>query len=338
MARKIWEKDTLYNILRPYVDWCTWQGFSWINVIGKENIPDNAAVILAPNHCNTLMDALVVLQCFRGPSSYGARADLFNNPTAAKALRFLKIVPIARKRDGTRAVAQNLEVFDEVVDILDHNVPFCIFSEGTHHASHRIQAVKKGIWRLAFLAQSKLDKPVYIVPVGLDYEYFFRTAGQIDVRFGKPISVSDKTEEKIPELCDLLHDSIQTLLQRPDKDYIDENGEFVYYKKRKRGILNTMGRIAAGMIMLPSFALFAIPNLPSAISSQYLIGKLKDKTWSTSMYVVTRVAFNLLLILLTVILGLTYLNIWWVIALLALLAISSRAFLWQANFYKDLLD
>ena len=64
---KIWQRNTAYSLLRPYIDWCTRTSFSYLEVSGKENIPTDGAIILAPNHCNTLMDALLVLQADRGP-------------------------------------------------------------------------------------------------------------------------------------------------------------------------------------------------------------------------------------------------------------------------------
>ena len=59
--RKIYEYNFWYSFLRPYVDFITKTSFNSITVKGEENIPEDGAVIYAPNHCNTLMDALVVL-------------------------------------------------------------------------------------------------------------------------------------------------------------------------------------------------------------------------------------------------------------------------------------
>ena len=61
MARKnIYDKDLGYSLLRPIVDWHTKASYRKIEVRGEENLPTDGPVILAANHCNTLMDALVV--------------------------------------------------------------------------------------------------------------------------------------------------------------------------------------------------------------------------------------------------------------------------------------
>ena len=129
---KIYEKDVWYDILRPYVDWCTRHSYSRIEVRGRENIPTDGAVIIAPNHCNTLMDALVVLQSFKNESVFGARADMFKRPLIAKAMFFLRILPMVRQRDGLRNVLKNYESIDTITETLEHGVRFCMYPEGRH--------------------------------------------------------------------------------------------------------------------------------------------------------------------------------------------------------------
>ena len=51
-------------------------------------------------------------------SPIGARADIFRKPAASKALRFLRILPMTRERDGLRTVTGNYKTFDEIDDAL----------------------------------------------------------------------------------------------------------------------------------------------------------------------------------------------------------------------------
>ena len=89
--REFWDKDRLYSTLRRYVDFTTRRSYRRITVEGA--LPpdtDGIATIYAPNHTNTLMDALVVLQLRRGGTLFGARADVFRKPVIARILHFLK--------------------------------------------------------------------------------------------------------------------------------------------------------------------------------------------------------------------------------------------------------
>ncbi|MBO5419159.1 MAG: 1-acyl-sn-glycerol-3-phosphate acyltransferase [Bacteroidales bacterium] len=190
---KIYEANSVYSILRYYVDWCTKRSFRRVEVKGTENIPQDGAVIIAPNHCNTLMDALVILRTEKDEIVFGARADLFNNKFIGKIMTFLRILPMMRQRDGLRNVLKNNETSEIIVETLENGVPFCIFPEGTHRTMHSLRALGKGVFRIAIAADKKFGgvKPVYIIPTGIEYGDYFRTRSTSLVTFGKPINVTE---------------------------------------------------------------------------------------------------------------------------------------------------
>ena len=193
MSRKIYEDNPGYSILRPIVDWNIKHSYRKIEVCGKENIPDDGAVILAPNHCNTLMDALVILQAFKDESVFGARADIFNKPFIAKIMTFVRILPMVRQRDGLRNVLKNNETQEIIVDTLENKVRFCMYPEGRHRPAHSLQTLGKGTFRAALAANSKFgDKmPVYIVPTGIEYGDYFRYRSTCLITFGEAINVTE---------------------------------------------------------------------------------------------------------------------------------------------------
>lgn len=194
MARKkIYDNDLRYTILKPIVDWNLKNSYRKVEVRGEENIPTDGPVILAPNHCNTLMDALVMLRAYRKPTVFGARADMFNNKLVAKIMYFLRILPMVRQRDGLRNVLKNVETQDIIVETLENDVRFCIFPEGRHRAAKSLLPLGKGICRAALAANVKFGekKPIYIVPVGLEYGDFFRYRSTSLVTYGKPINVTE---------------------------------------------------------------------------------------------------------------------------------------------------
>ena len=193
MRNKIYESDVKYDILKPFVDWCTRRSYRRINVSGLENLPKDGAILLSPNHTNTLMDALVVLQAGRNAKVFGARADMFNNPFIAKLMAFLRILPMVRQRDGLRNVLKNHDTFETIVETLENGVPFCMFPEGRHRPAHSLLPLGKGITRTAVAANDRFgkDRPVYIVPVGIEYGDYFRYRSTCQVTFGKPLNVTE---------------------------------------------------------------------------------------------------------------------------------------------------
>ena len=105
---KIQDDDKLYSFVRPFVDHHTHRSFTRFHVIGRENIPRDGACIFGSNHCNTLMDALVLLATSRQKKVFIARGDIFKNRRTAKILKWLRILPIFRIRDGIGAVRDKM--------------------------------------------------------------------------------------------------------------------------------------------------------------------------------------------------------------------------------------
>ena len=191
-TRKIQDHSHLYAFLRYYVDLVLKLSYRNVRYVNRERIPQDGAVIYAPNHTNALMDALVILAMDRKAKVFVARADIFKKPLLAKAFTFFKIMPIMRLRDGVDEVKKNYETIERSVDVLRDKVPFCIFPEGQHQAKYSSLPLSKGIFRIAFQAQELMpDMPLYIVPVGMRYGSFFRFRSTVRVQIGEPINVQE---------------------------------------------------------------------------------------------------------------------------------------------------
>jgi len=190
---KIYEDDKLYGTLRNYVDFCVYSSYSKICYVGLENIPTDGATILAPNHCNAMMDPLVVLSMTRDKKVFVARADVFNIPIVAKFLRFLKIMPINRRRDGIRSVLKTDDTIRKSIEVLNNKVQFCILCEGTHRPKHSLLKIGKGIARVATGAYETMtdDSPVYVLPIGCEYGDYYRFRSTAHVKIGKPVNISE---------------------------------------------------------------------------------------------------------------------------------------------------
>lgn len=190
--KKIYEKDWRYDFLHalafPYIR----GSFKKIQFDGRENIPDDGAVIFAPNHCDALMDPFALLAMDLHQKVFVARADLFQKPFLRKALTFIKIMPINRVRDGFRSVANTEDTIEKSIEVLNNQVPFCILPEGMHRSMHSLLPLGKGIARIAVGADKALagNRPVYIVPVGCEYGDYYRLRSSLLVTVGKPIDIS----------------------------------------------------------------------------------------------------------------------------------------------------
>ncbi|PKP49027.1 MAG: hypothetical protein CVT94_06625 [Bacteroidetes bacterium HGW-Bacteroidetes-11] len=190
-------------------------------IVGRDNIPEGQQVIFAANHQNALMDALAMLFAYGKPVVFLARADIFKKPVIAGILYFLKMLPVFRPRDGAETMNQNYETFQHTARVLKAGLPIAILPEGTHSPIKKLQPLKKGICRMAFLTaeSEQFSDEIMIVPVGIDYTQYSRAGTDLLLIYGKPIAVSEyyplyqeNPQKAIVQLRLKLSEAIQKLM------------------------------------------------------------------------------------------------------------------------------
>jgi len=175
---------TLFRVI--FFVW--YKNITWTNL---NRLYAKYPIIIAANHQNSLMDPLVILGIETRQITWLARADIFKNPIAARILRFMRIMPAFRQRDGKEQLANNEIVFQKCIDILAANKVLALFPEGTHWGFRRLRETKKAVPRIAFLAEDahNFSLNTHILPVGINYSNYTRLRGNVHVNFGTPIPV-----------------------------------------------------------------------------------------------------------------------------------------------------
>lgn len=192
--KKIDEWALDYWLLQRYAKLAFRIYYRKIQITGRENIPLNAPVILAPNHQNALMDAMVLVCNTEFQNVFLARADIFKGKLIVRFLTFANMMPIYRIRDGIENVKRNDEVFLKTLHVLRNRLnPLILFPEGNHGDKRRLRQLVKGLFRIAFLAQDDFgtNPGVKIVPVGIDYGHYQNFRNTLLVNIGKPVEASE---------------------------------------------------------------------------------------------------------------------------------------------------
>jgi len=190
MEKPVQSFNFFYWFFRPLVCFGAISHYRTFSVRGKDKLPKEGGYMLAPCHQQALMEPLAVLSIVKKSPVFLARADIFNNPTIRKALLFLKIMPVYRIRDGFDSLNKNTEIFEKSSSVVLDGFPFCMMAEGTHNNKHQLLPLVKGMFRIAGGTQSVLGKtPLYIVPMGINFDEYEEPYSNLCVNIGEPIPV-----------------------------------------------------------------------------------------------------------------------------------------------------
>ena len=245
-----WKYDMLNRYLRFNHNHAYYKEF---RIVNQENIPPQGVpAFMIANHQNGLTDALTLLYIYpdnRQPV-FIARGDIFKKDSVAKLLRFLKILPTFRTRDGERKdVRNNNQVFDLAASILNRGKTLAMFPEASHQAGHYLSDFKKGFPRIALTAeeQANYQLGLKIVPVNIHYKCYFYFRTRLVLTIGEPFQVPadilelHKTEPNLAylKLNEVAREKLKAIT-------IDEGVEYYTEYDQIREILHTPRLIAKG--------------------------------------------------------------------------------------------
>ena len=190
---KIYRYSIAYDFVRVLVKTSHRLFYRKVIVTGRENIPKDKPVIFAPNHQNALMDPLALVCTLPSQIVFLGRADIFKSATNRPFLRFLKIIPVYRIRDGVENLGKNEKTFRQTIEILQHKTPLCLFPEARHTDKRSLLPLKKAVPRIAFQAEESggLGKDLVIIPVGIFYSDYQNPQSTLQINYGNPLEVND---------------------------------------------------------------------------------------------------------------------------------------------------
>ena len=149
------------------------------------------SLIIASNHPNSFLDAIILATLFKSPVYSLARGDAFAGKMITKILTSFNMLPVYRVSEGVENLEQNYATFEACQDIFKKNGIVLIFSEGRCINEWHLRPLKKGTARLA-LAAWQQNIPLEVLPLGINYSNFRKFGKNIFLNFGNVI-----TKEKI---------------------------------------------------------------------------------------------------------------------------------------------
>lgn len=176
----------LYRFLRVYVRWAMSLYCRKITIQNPDRLRWKGPLLLAANHPNSFLDAIVLDILFQQPIWSLARGDAFRNNFIRKILHRLKILPVYRTSEGTENLGINYQTFNTCQEIFRRQGLVLIFSEGRCINEWKLRPLKKGTARLAIQCWEN-GIPLRVLPVGINYSSFRRFGKNIRLHLGDAI-------------------------------------------------------------------------------------------------------------------------------------------------------
>lgn len=128
-------------------------------------------LLIAANHPNSFLDAIIISSLFKLPVYSLARGDAFASNFITKVLRSFNMLPVYRLSEGTENLEYNYATFNSCEKLFQKNKIVLIFSEGNCINEWHLRTLKKGTARLVLNAWQN-NIPLKIIPLGINYSSF----------------------------------------------------------------------------------------------------------------------------------------------------------------------
>ena len=103
----------------------------------------------------------------------------------------IHMIPVYRKEETPELTHKNKAVFRACNEHFENGRSLIIFPEGTSKIEYRLRKVKSGASRIVLGAESKnnFELGIIIIPIGITYSNPMNFRTDVQLNFGKPISV-----------------------------------------------------------------------------------------------------------------------------------------------------
>ncbi len=187
----------------------------------KKYLDKSGPLLIASNHPNSFLDAIILASLFKKPIYSLARGDAFVGKLTSKVLSSLNMLPVYRISEGVENLENNYFTFEACLHIFKKNGIVLIFSEGRCINEWHLRPLRKGTARLTFAAWQQ-DIPLQVLPLGINYSAFRKFGKRLVLNFGTAVSRQQMNSsllsgKAINEFNETLKEQLQTLVYEIDE-------------------------------------------------------------------------------------------------------------------------
>jgi 1-acyl-sn-glycerol-3-phosphate acyltransferase len=180
--------------------------YSDVEVVHGERIPGKGPILVAMNHQNALIDALLALWIVPRELRITAKATLGETLPGALLMRAIGIILLQRATDssGPADPIRNRHAFRTMIDELQRGGAILVFPEGKSHNDPEIAPLKTGLARAALRARESGVQGIQIIPIGITFEDKAEPNTKVSAEVGEPVLVDEWSGNDTRELTDVV--------------------------------------------------------------------------------------------------------------------------------------
>ena len=193
---------------------------------------EKGPLLIAANHPNSFLDAIIMATLFENPVFSLARGDAFAGKIITKILTTLNMLPVYRVSEGVENLENNYSTFESCQNIFKNGGIVLIFSEGSCINEWHLRPLKKGTARLALSAWQQ-NIPLRVLPLGINYSSFRKYGKTLSLNFGKIITNEEMNSDlssgkSVNEFNEKLQQQLQNLVFEIDKNDQEKFKKYFY--------------------------------------------------------------------------------------------------------------
>ncbi len=277
-----------------------------------EFLNSKGPLLIAANHPNSFLDAIIISSLFKKPIHSLVRGDVYKNNFYSTLLYSLNMLPVYRVTEGVENLENNYDTFKKCKEIFKKDGIVLIFSEGRCINEWKLRPLMKGTARLAISSwEEGID--LKILPLAINFDSFRSFGKIVEINFaqafGKPFEKYDGYGKFISGFNEELKAKLKPLVFEEDSKNINSIKDYFKIK---------VSFIKKIILIIPAIIGFLIFSPVYYFYKNIIIKKWNNDHFDSILVAGGFLIFPFYILLLTAI-GVAIFNYWWLILLLIFL-------------------
>ncbi|MGI8546188.1 MAG: 1-acyl-sn-glycerol-3-phosphate acyltransferase [Gemmatimonadaceae bacterium] len=205
-------------MLYGFLQWVGGIALHWfyrdVRIVHGDRIPRSGPLLVAVNHQNALVDAILAQCVIPRPLRITAKATLAEGFFGGMMVKLVGIIPLRRMADDPTSAsdpARNRRSFERIIEELRKDQAILVFPEGKSHNEPEVAPLKTGLARAALRARESGVSGIHIVPIGLTFESKAEPGTVVVAQVGEVIAVDDWSGDSAHALTEQVAENLRAV-------------------------------------------------------------------------------------------------------------------------------